>query len=249
MKCLVAFGLILFSSLSFGSQELKSKDIKNKICSRISQELTDNDETINFEIKSCVSSLMTIISSFRDSRLNEVTMMTIQYNFSLQDLSVTGQSVVVTNLTPGLNGELTKTWVVRSVDSKISDNRNIIEMIKEEVRVGDYSVGNGDISTQSKPNFGLREARKELTEMLENGSCKYATYSGIESTLSDWGFKEMIRGTKLGTLISMAKDQGKLKTAVHRIYDEGESEYCSHFYYIFIFNDSTVLYILIDQTT
>ncbi|MCE3014206.1 MAG: hypothetical protein LW878_14200, partial [Proteobacteria bacterium] len=118
-----------------------------------------------------------------------------------------------------------------------------------EVRVGDYNMGNGDLTIESKPGFGLREARKELTQMLENGSCKYETYSGIDSSFSDWAFKENLRSTKLGTLLQMANKQGKLKAAVHRIYADGESEYCSHYYYIFIFTDSTVLYVLIDQTT
>jgi hypothetical protein len=244
-----SIGLLLFSSLCFAAQELKSKDIKNKICTRLEQEVTLRDETVVFETKKCQASAMNIIASQRDPRLNEVTMMTIQYNFDLKDLNVSGQSIVITTFTPGLNGELTKTWSVRSVQSTLSDKRNVIEMIKEEVQVGDYNMGNGNMSVESKPGFGLREARKELTQMLENGSCKYETYSGIDSTFSDWAFKENLRSTKLGTLLQMANKQGKLKAAVHRIYADGESEYCSHYYYIFIFTDSTVLYILIDQTT
>lgn len=244
-----SIGLLLFSSLSFAAQELKSKDIKNKICARLQQELTLRDDTIVFEAKKCQASVMNIVSSQRDPRLNEVTMMTIQYNFDLKDLNVSGPSVVVTTFTPGLNGELTKSWSVRSVQPTLSDKRNVIEMIKEEVQVGDYNMGNGNLTIANKPGFGLREARKELTQMLENGSCKYETYSGIDSSFSDWAFKENVRSSKLGTLLQMANKQGKLKAAVHRIYADGESEYCSHYYYIFIFNDSTVLYILIDQTT
>jgi len=240
---------MLYSSVTFASQELKSRDIKNKICESLKQETSLRDETINFDSKQCQNSIMKIVSSQRDSRLNEVTVMTVEYNFDLKDLNISGKSIVVTNFTPGLNGELTKSWLVRSVDSTLSDKRNVIEMIKEEVRIGDYNMGNGDLTIENKPGFGLRQARSELTQMLENGSCKYETYSGIDSTFSDWSFKEMIRSTKLGTLIQMAHKQGKLKAAVHRIYADGESEYCSHYYYIFIFNDSTVLYILIDQTT
>lgn len=249
MSRYLAFALMLSSSMSFAAQELKSKDIKTKICSRLDQELEQRDETIKFDSALCLASRMTIVSSQRDSRLNEVTMMTIDYKVDLKELRVSGNAVVVTTFTPGVSGELTKTWSVRSIQSNLSDNRDVIAMIKEEVSVGDYNMGNGDLSVATKPGFGLREARKELTQMLESGSCKYETYSGIDSTMSDWAYRELVRSTKLGTLIQMANQQGKLKAAVHRIYSEGESEYCSHYYYIFIFTDSTVLYLLIDQTT
>lgn len=249
MKSLLFLGLVFFSVESSASQELNSKDIKTKICNSLKYEISDLDETIKFNQSLCLKSMMTISATSRDPRINEVTLMSIKYDMNLAEVKVTGEAVVVTNFTPGPNGELQKTWAVRSTKSTLSDTRNIVEMIKEEIQIGDYNIGNGDLSIENKPGYGLREARKDLTKWLENGSCKYVTYSGVDSSLTDWAFKEMVSGTTLGTLLIMAKDQGKIKAAVHRIYDEGESEYCSHYYYIFIFNDSTVLNILIDQTT
>jgi len=249
MKSLISILALTFSLPLMAQEPLKSKDLKSKICDRVKDELSYRDETIRFDFKACTSSPMFIISTARDPRLNEVTLMNIDYDIQQNMVSLKGKSVLVASFSPDSNGSLVKTWSVKSVSSTISDTRNVIELIKEEIRIGEYNMGNGDLSIENKPGFGLREARKELTQMLENGSCKYATYSGIDSTMTDWAYKEMIRDTKLGTLLKMAKDQGKLKAAVHRIYEDGESEYCSHYYYIFIFSDSTVLYLLIDQTT
>lgn len=249
MKSLLFLGLVFFSIKSYASQELNSKDIKTKICNSLKYEISDLDETIKFNQSLCLKSKMTITTTSRDPRINEVTLMSIKYDMNLGKVKVSGDAVVITNFTPGTNGELQKTWAVRSTKSTLSDTRNIVEMIKEEIQVGDYDYGNGDLFIENKPGYGLREARKDLTKRLQNGSCKYVTFSGIESTLRDWAFDRMVSQKKLGSLLKMANDQGKIKAAVHRIYDDGESEYCSHYYYIFIFSDSTVLNILIDQTT
>lgn len=252
LKISLALGLLISTTI-YADNTLRSEPLKKSICSNVESDLYRYDDAISFDLNSCTKGSFVIAGSTRDPRTNIVTLMKINYSFKLGQIAVTGNAQLAASSMPDNNGRMTTTWTVRSTQSSFKDPRDIVQMIREELDLASdndrIDMHNGDFDIASRPGFGLREARRNLSQALENGSCKYETTSGIDYVLGDFYLNEGIGRSKLPDLLRRAKAQKKIKAAVMREYEDGESEYCSHYYYYIIFTDGTVLNFNMDLTT
>ena len=181
--------------------------------------------------------------------------MDINYTMTMASVSISGKAQVAAMSAPDRNGRMVQTWTTRATQSTVTAVGDIIQAITATVNDDEVviDVHNGDYDISKRPGYTLAKARKDLETSLSNdpeSSCKYETYEGVESTLTDSTLVEVIGDSStLKRQLDQAARQNKIKAALHRIYEDGESENCSHYYYTIIFTDGTVLNINVDQTT
>ncbi len=248
---LLTMALTLTSVGAFADNTLRSAAIKKSLCNSIEVELYDQVEP--FSMSKCEAGTFTIARSVRDPRSNTVTLMDIAYSMSMLNVSISGKAQVAAVSTPDRNGRMVQSWNTRSTKSTVSVTGDIIAAITATVNSEDVEIDihNGDYSIEKRPGYTAAKARKDLAESLSSdpeSSCKYETYEGVESTLTDYTFTQVVPSVLMRQL-EQASRQKKIKAALHRIYEDGESEYCSNYNYILIFTDGTVLDIRVDQTT
>lgn len=254
MRCastILAVALSLMSTAALADNTLRSATIKKSLCGSIEVELYDQVEP--FSQTKCQAGTFTIARSVRDTRTNAVTLMDINYSMTMLSVTINGKAQVAAAFAPDRNGQMVQTWNTRSTASTVTTNGDIIAAITATVNSEDIEIDvhNGDYSIGKRAGYTAAKARKDLETSLENNpesSCVYETYEGVDSTLGDYTFKEVVPSVLMRQL-EQASRQKKIKAALHRVYEDGESEYCSYYYYTIIFTDGTVLDINVDQTT
>jgi len=252
----LAMALSLTSLTALADNTLRSAAIKKSLCNSISSELYG--EVDPFSMSKCEAGAFTIARSVRDPRTNAVTLMDVNYTMKMLNVNISGKAQVAAVSTPDSNGRMVQSWSTRSTKSTVTMTGDIISAITATVNSEDVEIDvhNGGYTIGKRPGYTAAKARKDLEASLANSNpdeeyssgCVYETYEGVESTLTDHTFTQVVPSVLLRQL-EQASRQKKIKAALHRIYEDGESEYCSNYNYIIIFTDGTVLDIDVDQTT
>lgn len=246
MKSLV-FASLLALSATVQAEVLYSKDARNSICSEASYELEDRFRLNSFDGKSCMAGDFEVTRKLTDNETGELTVMQVKYSFTQPKMQVSGEAEVVRIFRVDASGQIKKTWATRSIKLKVDDQRAYADLINE--LFDETNFGNGYGEVVSRPvSFSVAQMEAELEEALpneEDSSCVYATTTSTSWALSDLRYQDQTTYDFLKEL----KKQGKIKAAVSRVYDDGESEYCSHYYYRILLEDGTYVILDLDFTT
>lgn len=249
---LLAVSLSLTSLSALADNTLRSKAIKESVCSAI--EFKVDSEVPSFSTTLCLAGKFTIARTISDPRTNTVTMMDINFTVAMAPYEITGTARTSALLRPDASGRMIQSWVTQNTTAKVSVTGDIMASLKALFAADRYdlfSTHNGDYSLVAMPGLTVAKAKKDLAESLSNdpeSDCKYATYEGVDSVVGDL-LKEDGTNEDVATLIEQAAKNKKIKGAVTRGYEDGESEYCSHYYYTIIFTDGSVLFVNYDRTT
>lgn len=254
MRFITAITLGLLSMSAFAESPLRSDKMKNDICFAVERDIEREDSATRFDHRACKAGEFIIVNSTRDPRTNATTLMQVRYTFTMGQLAVKGHAQMAASQRPDDNGRMVQTWGVRSTRTTLNDSRDIVARIQEELNREDNEIdtGNGGDYGMSKiPGYTVAKAKRDITRGRPNtrGGCQYETEDGIDYVLRDYTFNRGIENSNLPSLLNTAKAQGKIKGAVMRTYSDGESEYCSHYDYIIIFSDDSVLSLSYDGTT
>lgn len=245
---------LLASFSALAESPLRSTKMKTDICSAVETDVVRSDRATRFDQRACLAGEFMIINSTRDPRTNATTLMQIRYRFTMGQLSVSGHAQMAASQKPDDTGRMVQTWNVRSTRTILNDSRDIVARIQEELSREDNEIdtGNGgDYGIRKIPGYTVAKAKRDITRERPNtrGGCQYETEDGIDYVLRDSTFNRGIENSNLPALLDTAKAQGKIKGAVMRTFSDGESEYCSHYHYIIIFSDDSVLNFSYDGTT
>jgi hypothetical protein len=108
----------------------------------------------------------------------------------------------------------------------------------------------GSYATHTHFNHAFTRIFLEIRSLENSEGCSYETYEGIDQTLQDESFQELVgQSSRLSRQLDQAKRQGKIIGAVQRVFIDGESENFSHFYFRVIFTNGHVLSVNLDRTT
>ena len=248
MKHFIFAGLALFSGL-VQAEELGSKTIKTKICFEASDILSDDYRFNQFDQKKCEAGNFEVTEKLYDQTTSELTVLKIKFEFSQKELEVAGKAVAVRTFNVDGNGQITKSWSVRSTNLNAADDRSYASIINQMFDE-DFNFGNGDGGvSQVSSSMTLVEVVKDIEQDLPNDEdadgCKYVTTSETKYAINDLSYQ----ADDLGEYIKKLNKQGKVKAVVSRMYDEGGSEYCSNFYFRILLEDGTYIYLDLDFTT
>lgn len=249
---LMAMSLSLASMSALADNTLRSKAIKENVCTSI--ELRVDSEVHSFSTTQCVAGKFLITRTVKDPRTNTVTLMDVSFDIPMAPYAITGTARVSALLRPDATGRLVQTWVTQNTTAKVSVTGDVMVALRA-LFAGDrydlFSTHNGDYSLSTIPGYTVAKAKKDLAKTLSNdpdSSCRYSTYEGVESVVGDL-LREDGTDEEVSTLLEQAMKNKKIKGAVTRGYEDGESEYCSHYYYTIIFTDGSVLSVNYDRTT
>ncbi len=248
MKYYIIASLALFSGL-MQAEELLSKTIKSGICSDAGYILKDEYHFEDFNDKACQAGGFNVTEKLYDQATSELTMMKINFGFSQKNLDVNGDAVAVRTYKIDGAGQITKSWAVRSTTLEVNDERSYASIINQMFD-NDFNFGNGDGGvSQVSPTMTEAEIIKDIEEALvdsdEDDGCKYATTTEKKWALNDLDYQS----EELADYIRGLDKAGKVKAVVSRTYDEGESEYCSYYYFRILLQDGTYIYLDLDFTT
>ncbi|MFX3675446.1 MAG: hypothetical protein ACN6I6_00260 [bacterium] len=250
MKSLIFAGLLAATSF-VQAEELYSTDIKKGICSELEYELEDSHHVNQFDSSMCMASEFSVTKTLRDQATNEVTLLKIDYKINQPSLVVSGKAQAIRTFRVQSDGNIKKAWAASILKTNVNDQRDpaaILDLLFE-----DLEFGNGDAGISKKPaSFTKADMIKDIEDALpdydeeeDEDGCKYYTTTDDNSALSD--LKQHTR--EIPEYIKELQEQGKVKGVVSRIYDEGESEYCSHYYFRILLEDGTYIYLDLDFTT
>ena len=250
MKSLIFAGLLATSGL-VQAEELYSKDVKNVICIEIADALEDDFHVNQFDYATCMKGDFTVSEALKDEASGEVTILKVKFEVEQKNLVVSGKADAIRTFQVLSTGNIQRRWAARSVKINVNDQRDPAAIIEQ--LFDDLNFGNGDAGISKKPaSFTKADMIKDIEEALPNydeeeeeDGCKYYTTTDDSSALSDL----FDHTEELPAFIKELKKQGKVKGVVSRIYDEGESEYCSHYYFRILLEDGTYIYIDLDFTT
>ena len=248
----LAVSLSLMSLTALADNTLRSKAIKESVCQAIEYKV--DSEITAFSTTQCLAGKFLIARSITDSRTNTVTMMDINFTVAMAPYEIAGTARVSALLRPDNTGRMVQSWVTQTTTAKVTVTGDIMVSFKAlfaNDRYDLFSTHNGDYSLDTLPGYTVAKAKKALAESLSNdpdSSCRYETYEGVDSVVGDL-LKEEGTNDDVSTLLAQLQKNKKIKGAVSRVYEDGESEYCSHFYYTIIFTDGSVLFVNYDRTT
>jgi hypothetical protein len=248
-KLLAAMTLSVVSFSALANNTLRSAAIKKSICDSVEYKV--DDQVPAFSTTKCLGGTFNITRSVRDPRTNTVTIMDVSFNLAMNPYTITGNARLNALLRPDETGRMVQTWAVQNTQASVVVSGDIMTSLNALfAQDGEplFDIGNGDYTYEKIPGYTLARAKKDLEERLENDSCEYETSVGTDyvlEALSDYDRS----APEVMVLLEQASKSKKIKGAVAREYSDGESEYCSHYYYTIIFTDGTVLAINIDQTT
>jgi hypothetical protein len=244
--------LSLTSLTALADNTLRSKAIKESVCVAIENKV--DLEVPSFSSTQCLAGKFLIARTITDPRTNTVTMMDINFTVTMAPYEIAGTTRVAALLRPDTTGRMVQSWLTQNTTAKVTVTGDIMASLKALFAADRYdlfSTHNGDYSLDTLPGYTVAKAKKALAESLSNdpdSSCKYSTYEGVESVVGDL-LKEDGTNEDVSTLLTQLMKNKKIKGAVTRGYEDGESEYCSHYYYTIIFTDGSVLFVNYDRTT
>lgn len=247
MKSLIFAGLFVISGLS-QADELYSKDVKKNICAEISYQMEEDFHVNQFDHVDCWKGQFEVTKTRADQASHEVTLLNVKFAVEQKNMTIYGTAEAVRVFQVLSDGNIKRSWSARKVKINVNDNRAPGAIIEELFE--DLSFGNGDAGISKKPSsFSKEDMIKDIEKALPNeeeeDSCTYIT-SGSD----EWALSDLSEHTdEIPAFIKELKKQGKVRGVVSRIYDEGESEYCSHYYFRILLNDGTYIYIDLDFTT
>lgn len=246
MKLLVFTSLLGLAFVAH-AEELYSTDAKKSICSQAADELEDRFRLNSFDSKSCMAGSFDVVKKLTDNTSGEITVMKVKYAFTQPKMQVSGEAEVVRNFRVDSSGQIQKSWYARSIKVKVDDQRAYADLINE--LFDETNFGNGYGEVVSRPvTFSVDQMAAELEEALpneEDSSCEYTTTTSTSWALSDLRYQDQ---TTFDFFKELEK-QGKIKAAVSRTFEDGESEYCSHYYYRILLDDGTYVILDLDFTT
>lgn len=251
-KLALAITLSLTSLAALADNTLRSKAIKESVCTAIEYKV--DSEVHSFSTTQCLAGKFLIARTITDPRTNTVTLMDINFTVAMAPYEIAGTARVSALLRPDANGRLVQSWVTQNTTAKVTITGDIMAALKALFTADRYdlfSTHNGDYSLSTMPGYTVAKAKKDLAESLSNdpdSSCRYETYEGTDSVVGDL-LREDGTNEDVTTLLEQALKTKKIKGAVSRSYEDGESEYCSHYYYTIIFTDGSVLFVNYDRTT
>lgn len=247
MKHYIFAALALFSG-AIQAESLQSKSIKSGICSDAAYTLQDEYRFQSFDEKSCMNGGFNVVEKLYDQATSELTLMKISFEFSQKNLEVNGKAIAVRSFKVDATGQVSKSWVVRSTTIDVSDQRSFASIINQMFDGDDFNFGNGDGGvSQVASSMTEAEIIKDIEEALpsDEEGCQYATTSEKKWALNDLDD----HSEELADYIRTLEKDGKVKAVVSRTYDDGESEYCSHYYFRILLEDGTYIYLDLDFTT
>ncbi len=248
----LAVSLSLMSLSALADNTLRSKAIKESVCQAIEYKV--DSEITAFSTTQCLAGKFLIARTITDSRTNTVTMMDINFTVAIAPYEIKGTARVSALLRPDTTGRMVQSWVTQNTTANVTVTGDIMVSLKAlfaNDRYDLFSTHNGDYGLYAEPGYTLAKARKDLTDSLSNdpdSSCVYSSYEGVESVVGDL-IEEDGTNADVVKLLGQAMKNKKIKGAVARGYEDGETEYCSHQYYRIIFTDGSVLYVNFDRTT
>lgn len=247
MKSLVFASLVLVCANSFAS-ELYSKGGKKEICSSAKYRLQQDFRVYQFDEKKCLEGDFEVTKTLNDAASGELTILNVKYSFSQPMLQVSGTATLIRNFKVDSDGQIKKSWYVGNNDLNLNDQRNFSTVFNQ--LLDELSFGNGDgyvknVGTSFTRADAIKEIENALQDSEEEDGCRYST-----TTSDSWALSDLDRhADDLTDFVKELKKQGKVKAVIARQFEEGESEYCSHYYFRILLNDGTYVILDLDFTT
>lgn len=240
--------------LSVQAETLKSKTVKELICSRAESYVWD---TTNIDEKRCIKEAsFKVTSKTYNPQIKKYSRLEVNYSYTENKVEVKGSTTAIRVIRFTEEGELITRWSLENFKAQIDDNRNYEDVFNEIFDNDGINVHNGDAGIlKVKPGHTEADLVKSLEESLENYGdpdtdseydfCSYYTVTGSEDVI-DY-MKD--HSSDLAELLKNMEKKGQIKGAAYRGYDDGASEYCSYYYFEILTNDNKVIYVNFDFTT
>lgn len=241
--------LILIASVATSNAApLKSKTVKELICSRL--ESYAYDETNIDEADCTKKAKFDVTSTQYNPQIGSVSVMKVNFKYDYKKFKFSGKVEVFRTVNFDSNGEMVLGWNSRNFKAETVDNRSYVDVFNELFDNDDVNVHNGDAGIiTAKPGTTEADLVKSLEESLgpENhgDSCEFSTVTGID----DVNYYMKDYSDDLYKLFKNMEKKGQIKAAAFRGFEDGESEYCSYYYFQILTNDGKIIYIDFDFTT
>jgi hypothetical protein len=242
------------------SSELRSAELRRLICDDLTVELNDMDKYFysgELDVDACVEDgQFTITDSVYDQGLKTTTLMKITFSAPLAPFVAAGTASLALKLETDSKGRVSKSWIARDLDYEAADQRSVAEVIEYLFDETEVDTRNGDYgSKMSERTPTVREIEQTLEELLENGSDDensedYSTCSYSNTTNPQYTLRDLVEyAPDLGRYLERLFVEGLVEHAVVRSYEDGESEYCSHYYFEIYLKDGLRIWVHRADTT
>lgn len=247
MKLLGLVAVLIISS-AFAGEELRSKKLRAQICGSVLYKANNtlDHEEVEFDEKKCVrNASIKIDKTISNSTLDQVVIMQLTFKFEDQEIVVVSDVELKKVINFNSNGEIVSKWSISDVQIDLTDNRDFEAMLDSIFNEWDsVNVGNGDLySNTPEVPVTLESIEQLFDEIQSDTDCTFYADYDVDSVLSELGRYS----DRLESILDANKDQ--IKYAALLAYEDGESEYCSLWYFKIVLKSGKVLYIDIDYTT
>ncbi len=259
---LLSFVLLLSASglcvPAFSLTELNSSRLRGYICDEINHEIKYQDEYFYYgdlDKKSCLKGSFLITDAVFDKTLNKTTLMKVSFQTEAKPFKLEGSIDIFLSIEIGKDGKSKQKWLVRNLDLEAIDQRPSAEVIEGMIQQDQIDVGNGDfgakkVSAIPSEKDILADLEKALEDHGDSSDSEYSFCRYTNDTTAEYVIRSLKEHSEiLALFVEKQKKAGKLVRSVMRGYDDGASEYCSHYYFEFYLEDGTHIWINIDQTT
>lgn len=239
MKSLLLLLFVMLISSNLFAGELRSLDARREICYTAFDifEIDVFTRSGDRYVQNCIqSSKMTVLNTFKDEKTNKINHLLVRATVGHRNLNVTFVSHLTLKKRDGELVWVTKNYEVKSFGDGLS-TEEFLEDISE-----DAMVHNGDVRIERfnpKKFNSDKEYTKLEKDLPDEGSCQYANF--------DYAFEEITE--EVERIERKLKQKGIFFKRISRTYEDGESEYCSHFYYYIYTTDGFILKLYYDYTT
>ena len=255
MKSMIFASLCaLVAGVSLEASPLKSKTVKELICSRAEAHAWG---TTNIDEDKCVKgATFKVTGKTYNPQIKKYSRLKVKFSYEENKVEVSGSATAVRVIRFTETGKLITRWSLEDFKATIDDNRNYEDVFNQLFDDEDINIHNGDAGIlKVKPGFTEADLVKSLEESLENYGdpqtdseydfCSYYTVTGAKDVIEymdDYS-------NDLAALFETMNKKGQIKGAAYRGYDDGASEYCSNYYFEVLTNDNKVIYVYFDFTT
>jgi hypothetical protein len=243
MKFLILIALM--SASAFATEPLKSEKLKQKICSGMSYEVEDVNDNFYDVQETCMKGSFNVVNKQYNEALKTVLYLKVEVAFAASEYAVTGTAELFKNITATASGQIKTSWKYQISDFDLEDKRGMEGILEDLLDWENVNYHNGD-GGFSKKTISYQEALKNLNSDLEESEdCQYYTVEDSRSAL----YHLQDHSEEVYEFIKGQIKKDNIEYILHRGFDDGESEYCSYYYFSIMTKDGYFIYLDFDFTT